>query len=129
MLLADACKGDLNAGATWLNGVCCITSDKVSSVRWSRGLRDRLGMAVEKSDEEVAQDEVLDTDQYLGALTAMQWRGVLHWKAEFALCCAANRGLDAVNSFLAGLNLGKLNDDPPPAVETPLKGDYAYADL
>jgi hypothetical protein len=128
-LLAMAARGDEAAGKVWLAGVQEITARKVSSVRWSRGLRDRLGIQKETTDEQVAAEEVLPSDQYLGQLTPMQWRGILQWRAEFALCVAANKGREAVNEFLAGLELGQLDDAPPAAVFTQLKGDIAYANL
>lgn len=125
-LLQAASIGDAVAGRVWLDGVKCITTRKVSSVRWSRGLRAATIGSIEKTDGEVALDESLDSDVFLGALTPLQWRGVLHHRAEFALCCAANQGLEKVNSFLAGLSLGQLNDDAPAAVALPLDGDNVY---
>lgn len=112
-LLADYIRGDLQAGAVWVNGAACVTATKISSVRWSRGLRYKLGLDVEKTDAVLAQEEVTATDEFLGSLNPTQWRGVLALKAEFALLCAANRGGDAVNEFLAGLSLGQLNDEDP----------------
>jgi hypothetical protein len=125
-LLQLATCGDTRAAKVWAAGVADIVDRKVSSVRWSRGLGDKLGMPRGKSDEEVAADEVLPTDEFLGALTAMQWRGVLMHRAEFALLCAANQGADSVNSFLAGLELGQLNDDARPAVVVPLQDETCY---
>lgn len=125
LLLAASC-GDVGAGKVWREGVQCITQTKVSSVRWSSGLRAKVGMVKEKSDETVAKEEVLKTDVFLGALNPMQWSGVLLWKAEFALCIAANQGRAAVNSFLAGLNLGQLDDEPRPRVVIPLKDETCY---
>lgn len=112
-LLADHARGDLQAGFTWLNGVCVVTAKKVSSVRWSRGLAAKFGMRPEKDDKELAKEEELPTDQFLGALNSYQWEAVLKWRAEFALCCAANQGLDSVNQFLSGLNVGQLNEEDP----------------
>lgn len=126
-LLAAAVTGDEAARLAWLSGVADICNRKVSSVRWSRGLRGELAMDVEKSDDQVAKEEALPTDEFLGALTAMQWRGIILHRAEFALCCAANQGVDAVNNFLAGLELGQLNDDARPAVEVSLKAESVYS--
>ena len=126
-LLLDASQGDAWAGKVWLAGVAAITERKISSVRWSRGLRAKVGMQKEKSDEAIAREEVLPTDVFLGALTPAQWRGILMHRAEFALCCAANQGADAVNSFLAGLELGQLNDDARPAVAVPLQDETCYS--
>ena len=123
-LLADYARGDQQAGAIWLNGVSCVTAGKVSSVRWSRGLRLKLGLGKEKSDDEIAAEEKTATDVFLGSLNPLQWSGVLKHRAEFALLCAANQGEHAINSFLTGLSLGKLNDEPPGPVLTPDSGEY-----
>lgn len=122
-LLADAAQGDALAARVWVEGVSEIVKRKVSSVRWSRGLRAVLGCEVEKDDETVAAEEVVETDVYLGQLTPHQWRGVLTHRAEFALCVAANNGLDAVNSFLAGLELGELDEEKPEPVQASLELD------
>ena len=116
-LLADHVRGDLQAGAVWINGVSAVTARKVASVRWSRNLRYKLGLDDDaKTDEEIAQEEVTPTDQLLGALNPWQWQSLIRLRAEFALLCAANQGLDAVNSMLSGLNLGQLNDADPRAL-------------
>lgn len=128
-LLAHAMQGDDYLEGVWFMGVREIIRRKVSSVRWSRGLRDELGLGIEKDDTQVAEEEKLPTDVLLGALNAHQWRGILRWKAEFPLLCAANKGREAVNEFLSGLDLGELDEPAPVAVETPIKGDYAYARL
>ena len=112
-LLQDAGNGDERAAAVWLHGVKAITERKVSSVRWSRGFRGAVGMGVEKTDGEVAAEEVLKTDVFLGALNPWQWRVICGARAEFALVCAAQNGEAAVNSFLAGFEVGKLNDEDP----------------
>lgn len=125
-LLLAASRGDEHAAHVWASGVQDIVTRKVSSVRWSRGLRAKVGMAAEKTDEQIAQDEVTDSDVFLGSLTPLQWRGVLMHKAEFALVCAANRGEHAVNDFLSGLGLGKLNDESLPAVVVPIQADNVY---
>ena len=125
-LLLAATMGEEVARQAWLEGVTCIVRRKVSSVRWSRGFKAFLGMAPEKSDEEVAQEEVVPSDIFLGSLTAMQWRGIVLQRAEFALVCAANAGRDAVNNFLSGLELGQLDDEACPAVVVPLQDDNVY---
>lgn len=112
-LLADYAAGDTMAGVAWLNGVSCITALKVSSLRWSRGLEARAGMDRSKTDAQLAKDECLPSDRYLGQLNAYQWQGVIKWRAELSLLLCANNGPDSVNQFLAGLNLGQLNDEDP----------------
>lgn len=111
-LLADAAQGDEDAAAVWLVGVKEIINRKVTSLRWSRGLRDLLGVGPEKDDVDVAAEEVVSTDVYLGQLNMHQWRIVTNNRAELTLCVAANIGIDAVNSFLRGLGAGELIEEP-----------------
>ena len=125
-LLNLAMVGDERARQVWIQGVVDICSRKISSVRWSRGLRGVVGLDAEKSDVSVAVEESLSTDQFLGCLTPMQWRGIVSYRAEFCLVVAANQGAQAVNNFLAGLQLGQLNDDARPAVVVPLEAETCY---
>lgn len=114
-LLGDFAAGDRDAGATWLHAAKEVCSRKVSSVRWSPDLRNKLGLvAAEKSDEQIAQEERLSTDEFLGELTAMQWRCVLLKRGEFGLVAAAQRGRDAVNDYLAALSCGEIHTDGLP---------------
>jgi hypothetical protein len=111
-LLRAAAGGDFEAESTWYEGAVFVTSAKISSVRWSRNFRERVGMSDDKSDEIVARETVTEQDELLGSLTSHQWTGVLKFQAEFALCCAAQQGRVSVNNFLSGLELGQLCDDP-----------------
>ena len=122
-LLADAARGDDQAAFVWYSGVTEIINRKVTSLRWSRGLRDLLGVPSEKSDEDVAAEEVTETDRHLGQLNFHQWRVVVDHRAELALCIAANNGLQAVNSFLTGLGAGVLDTDTE-EVETSMRRDH-----
>jgi len=125
-LLLSSVQGDKEAGAIWAAGVQAIVERKVSSCRWSRGLRAKVGMASEKSDEQVAEDAAEKSDVFLGNITPMQWRGVMMYRAEFALCAAAQRGVEGVNAFLSGLELGQLDDAARPAVIVPLEAETCY---
>lgn len=113
LLAAHVC-GDLMAGAIWTNGAATITARKISSVRWSRMLRWKLGLDVEeRTDDEIAQDKAEPSDRWLGELNATQWRGIIANKCELALLAHAQQGEASVNEFLAGLSLGALNDEDP----------------
>jgi hypothetical protein len=94
----------------WCEAVRAITSRKISSVRWSRGLRALVTADPEKTNEQIVAEETTPADVLLGALDAEQWLAVTTLRAEFALCVAANQGREAVNNFLAGLSLGELRD-------------------
>jgi hypothetical protein len=109
-LLADAAAGDEDAARIWLSGVRDIIARKVTSLRWSRGLRDLLGVPAEREDGDIAADSEEPCDEFLGQLNPLQWRIVVGYRAELALAIAANRGVDAVNSFLLGLGAGFLNE-------------------
>lgn len=61
-LLADYQGGDIHAGMLWKEFVAAFKGR--AQLNWSRGLRERLGLDVERTDEEVAatvdaQDELL----------------------------------------------------------------------
>ena len=117
-LLASAAAGDEEAAEVWLAGVSVIIARKITSLKWSRGFRDICGVALEKSDEEIAAEEVVESDIYLGELNFHQWRVIVNHHAELALCLAANQGREAVNSMLMGLGAGMLDMGSDAAVET-----------
>jgi len=117
-LLAAAAGGDEVAATVWFLGANEIISRKVTSLRWSRGFRDLVGVGAEKSDEEVAAEEVVETDVFLGELNFHQWRVIVNHRAELALCIAANQGREAVNSFLRGLEAGELDKEHSGPIET-----------
>jgi hypothetical protein len=112
-LLSDYARGDSSAASIWVHGAACVTAKKVSSVRWSRGLRAKLGISVDKSDEQISAEEVTSTDVCLGFLTPHQWRGIIAHKAEFTLCIAANQGRAQVENLLGNLDLGTLSEEEP----------------
>lgn len=115
-LLADHDAGSLTAGPVWLEGTKAIIRRKVSSVRWSPGLRDKLGLGTaEKTDEEIAAEKAERTDELLGILTTVQWRAIINARAEWVLVRAAQAGRDSVNTFLDGLGIGELQDELPEA--------------
>lgn len=122
-LLGDFSRGDEEAGKVWLHAVAAVCTRKVSSVRWSPGLRDKLGIAApEKSDADVAAEKAERTDELLGELTALQWRRVLAYRGEFPLVAAAQHGVDAVNTLLSGIDGGELHTDGLPEFQRNSKG-------
>ena len=116
-LLAAAAGGDEVAAFIWMSGVSEVITRKVTSLRWDRGFRELCGVPKEKPDEEIAAEEVVETDIYLGELNFHQWRIVVNHRAELALCIAANQGRDAVDSFLLGLGAGVLDMERSGPVE------------
>lgn len=113
-LLGDYARGDEHAGKVWLHGVREVCTRKVSSVRWSPGLREKMGLSQEKSDEQIAQEKSERTDVLLGELTAQQWRSVLRHRGEFPLVAAAQHGTDAINTYLSGIGAGEIHTDGLP---------------
>lgn len=81
-----------------------------SQLRWSRGLRDALGLAVEL-DDEAAEKATRDEDaRLLAALDRPTWRRVYIAKAQGQLLEVAASGcLDTLMTWLA-----ELPDAPPP---------------
>jgi hypothetical protein len=113
-LLGDYSRGDDQAGQVWLHGVREVCTRKVSSVRWSPGLREKVGLTQEKTDQEIAQEKAERSDEYLGELTASQWRTVLRNRGEFELVAAAQDGVEAVDQFLSRIGAGQLHPEGLP---------------
>jgi hypothetical protein len=112
-LLRHFVGGDEDAGNQWVNGVACVTATKVSSVRWSRGLRYRVGMDEERPDEAIAAEEITAGDVCLGFLRPWQWRVIIELNCELALLVHANGGRAKCDEFLAGIGAGQLLEDEP----------------
>ena len=74
-LLADFIDGDMQAGALWREYAAAFRGR--SQLRWSKGLRDVLGLGVDKSDAELAAETDENGSWLLAALTLNQWRAVL----------------------------------------------------
>lgn len=109
-LLVDA-AAKRSAAPEWIEAVKVVGARKLSICRWSPGLRDFLGMGVEKSDEEIAKDEVVKTDELLGVLTWSQWRKILARRLEYRVICEAQLGMEALDLFLVSHDLGHLHSD------------------
>jgi hypothetical protein len=123
-LLAAAAAGDPVAAQIWLSGVSEIITRKITSLKWDSGFREFCGVPKEKKEIQIAEEEILSTDVYLGELNFHQWRIIVNNRAELALCIAANQGLDAVNAVLIGLGAGVLDMDRTGIVETDPKSDF-----
>jgi hypothetical protein len=99
-----------------LDGARAVIRGKLSSVRWTAGLRASLGLSgSDLSDEKIAEDSALPTDIYLGSLTTHQWRRIVNEKLEYSLVRSAQQGRDAVNIMLAGMDIGELHEELPEA--------------
>jgi hypothetical protein len=68
-------------------------------------------MGVEKSDEEIAKDEVVKTDELLGIITWGQWRQILARRLEYQVITEAQHGQEALDLWLNIHDLGRLHWD------------------
>lgn len=68
---------------------------------WARGLRDLLGLGVEATDEDIAEEELGTKDDELVLITAEGWRQVVAEQRMVALLELAEKtGLAGVRSYL-----------------------------
>jgi hypothetical protein len=51
-----------------------------SQLQWSRGLRNRLGLVVEKTDEELAEETVLEMDILAAKITRTDWKVIRRYE-------------------------------------------------
>jgi len=109
-LLVDA-AATRSAAPEWIEAVKVVGVRKLSICRWSPGLRDFLGMGAEKTDEEIAKDEVVKTDELLGVLTWGQWRQILARRLEYQVITEAQHGQEALDLWLNVHDLGRLHWD------------------
>jgi hypothetical protein len=75
---------------------------------WSDGLRDLLGLAAEKSDEEIAAEEEKG-NELLASLSLSDWRCIIkyHYDVRGQLLLVATCGPDAVREFLEKVKRGE----------------------
>lgn len=103
-LLSDYLDGDERAGRLWLQYAVNLKGER--QLTYSRGLRELLGLEVEKTDEELAveQDEIAII---LASLTVGAWRVVIANDARGELLeVAASGDADQVQRFLERLGVG-----------------------
>ena len=120
-LLIDDMLGDRLAGEAWIESVVALSRHKVGAVRWSPRLRGYLGLDEEKTDEQLAAEEAVPTDELLGYLSEHQWQRVVEKKIEFQVVAAAQDGVVEVNKLLAAHSIAQLHAPerwiPAPAVQ------------
>lgn len=103
-LLADYVIGDTEAGRLWLQYAVNMKGER--QLVWSKDLRSRLGLDVEKSDEEIA-DEQDEIAVILASLTTGAWRVVLAQDKRGELLSVASAGDPAtLQSYLESLGIG-----------------------
>lgn len=107
-LLSDYLEGDTRAGLLWLQYAVVMKGQR--QLFWSQGLRERLGLAEEKTDEEIAveQEEIA---VILSSLSVGAWRVIIANDARGELLQVANSG-DAgqVAAFLSRLGIGTVSN-------------------
>lgn len=86
---------------------------------WSRGLRARLGISKEKTDEELAKEIEADA-VLLALLSRLQWRQVLANDIRGELLRVANAGdAEALWRFLAGFGIDRYQGIERPGRQAP----------
>lgn len=102
-LLADFADGDKEAGVLFIHYAGALKGQR--QLYWSRGLRELLGLAEEKSDQDLAEEQS-EVAIILATLTWEQWRVVLGNDARADLLLVASSGdASAVRSWLVGLGV------------------------
>lgn len=71
-LLSDYVQGDKRAGALFREFAAAFY--RRSQLQWSRGLRDRLGLLEEKTDEQLAEEVVQEMDVLAAKITLPDWK-------------------------------------------------------
>lgn len=103
-LLSDYLDGDGDAGRLWLQYAVNLKGER--QLVWSHGLRDRLGLLEEKTDEEIAMEQP-EIAVILASLTLGAWRVVIANDARGELLEVAAGGDPAqVEAFLVQLGAG-----------------------
>lgn len=92
----------------WVEACGVVAARKLSIVRWSKGLRADLGMAKEKTDEQIAKEKTEPTDVLLGVLTPAQWHRIVNMRLEYRLTQEAQLGHEALELFLEAHGIGEL---------------------
>lgn len=113
-MLADAMAGDSQAGALFVEYVEAFKGRR--QLFWSPGLRDKLGMAKEKTDEEIlaeSEADVIEPDtELVGTLKFEDWRLVLSRNARGEVLAVAERhGWSGVLWLLEKLKAMPPSDD------------------
>jgi hypothetical protein len=113
-LLADSTAGDGQAGALFVEYVEAFKGKR--QLYWSPGLRDKLGMADEKTDEEILAEEEAEQaepdTELMGTLRFEDWRLVLSRDARGEVLAVAERhGWPGVQWFLEKLKTMPPSDD------------------
>lgn len=109
LLAGFASTGDYLLGRLWQ--VYATELKGTHQLRWSPGLRARLGLAKVKTDEEVA-DETDALGVLLARLDKKQWATVLHFEARADLLNVAAAGdADAVKWYLLDLDWTLAKED------------------
>jgi hypothetical protein len=105
-LLRDYVQGDRGAGNLWRE--YAVTFKGKRQLVWSRGLRVALGLAQEKTDEEIAK-ETDEPSILLATLSLAQWRAVLGNDLRGELLKVADSGnADKVQVFIESLGVKAL---------------------
>lgn len=100
-LLRAAADGDVDAGRLFQEHARAFKCRR--QLVWSKGLRALLGLGVEKSDEELAEEQT-ETAEEITTVGWSDWQRVLQYKVRGDLLIVAETdGAEGVKRFLWGL--------------------------
>lgn len=109
-LIRRYADGDNKAGTLFKEFACAFKGKR--QIVLSTGLRKALGLGVEKTDQEIAQENI-DKALCIASLTPAQWKNVLRYEFRFALLEEARlRGSQGVREILEILQQASLTPDP-----------------
>lgn len=107
-LLQDYQNGDSASGRLWLQ--YAVNLKGCRQLFWSAGLRDRLGLGEDKTDQEIAEEKE-EIAVILASLSAGAWRVIVANDARGEVLEIASTGdADKLQAFLSSLGVGKLQE-------------------
>lgn len=127
-LLEDSMMGDSQAGALFVEYVEAFKGKR--QLYWSPGLRNKLGMNPEKTDEEILaeEEEQEPATELVGTLTGEEWGIVLSRNARGEVLIMAERhGWEGVRWMLDLLRRSPPTDNPRFYWEAVLVGKHGNA--
>jgi hypothetical protein len=100
-LLRDSTRGDVEAGQHFTNYAHAFKGRR--QLTWSKGLRERLALCSEKTDEQLAEQSTEEA-VLMGTVGEWDWQRVLRYKFRAKLLMIAElNGFEGVLKFLSDL--------------------------
>lgn len=99
-LLAAHAGGDTKAAGLFREYAKCFKGKR--QLVWSKGLRDLLQLGIEKTDEQLAAEDIAPATEFM-QVPLNVWQSVVRRRARGSLIAACQGGLDSVYDFLIEL--------------------------